>query len=379
MLGLYLSSPENGRGPAGICISAGLTGAAKVIYSAFILLVLPSTYRQCFEAIYRRTEMKKIKYYYNTSTLRYEKLETPLRVKLLRVFGFIAAALVTAALISMIAFQFIGSPRERFLEQQNKNYRSRFRDVEKELAVLEQQMKELEKRDNDVYRSIFEANPIPDSARARRIELEQEIAKVEKIKDDQMAASILKTIDNLKNRMAVQRKSYTELTALISNKEQMLAHTPAIQPVHNKDLTRIASGFGYRIDPVYKTAKFHAGLDFSAPQGTPIYATADGTVTTSGNTGNGYGNHVIINHGYGYETLYAHMVRVKAPNGKSIKRGEVIGWVGSTGKSTGPHCHYEVHKYGKELDPVYFFYNDLSPEQFDLLLKKAASSNQSLD
>lgn len=323
--------------------------------------------------------MKKIKYYYNTSTLRYEKLETPLRVKLLRVFGFIAAALVTAALISMIAFQFIGSPRERFLEQQNKNYRSRFRDVEKELAVLEQQMKELEKRDNDVYRSIFEANPIPDSARARRIELEQEIAKVEKIKDDQMAASILKTIDNLKNRMAVQRKSYTELTALISNKEQMLAHTPAIQPVHNKDLTRIASGFGYRIDPVYKTAKFHAGLDFSAPQGTPIYATADGTVTTSGNTGNGYGNHVIINHGYGYETLYAHMVRVKAPNGKSIKRGEVIGWVGSTGKSTGPHCHYEVHKYGKELDPVYFFYNDLSPEQFDLLLKKAASSNQSLD
>lgn len=177
----------------------------------------------------------------------------------------------------------------------------------------------------------------------------------------------------------MQRKSYDEVNNLLKNKEKLLAHTPAIQPVSNKDLNRIASGFGYRIDPIYKTTKFHPGLDFAAPQGTPIYATADGNVSTAGNSGNGYGNHVIINHGYGYETLYGHMVRIKTKNGQAVKRGEVIGWVGSTGKSTGPHLHYEVHKNGQKIDPIYFFYNDLTPEQFDLILKKAAASNQSLD
>ncbi|MBK9464247.1 MAG: M23 family metallopeptidase [Chitinophagaceae bacterium] len=323
--------------------------------------------------------MKKIKYYYNTNTLRYEKLETPLRVKLLRVFGFVAAALVTAALISYAAFQFIGSPREKILAQQNKALNDNYKELEEDLKSIQQQMKELEKRDNDVYRAIFEANPVPDSARAKELEVKQEIAKVERIQDHQLAASITNTLNNLKSRIAAQKKSYEQVEDLVKNKEQLLSHTPAIQPVSNKDLSRIASGFGSRIDPVYKTVKFHYGLDFAAPQGTPIYATADGTVTTAGSTGNGYGNHVIINHGYGYETLYGHMVRVKARNGQVIKRGEVIGWVGSTGKSTGPHCHYEVHKYGDKIDPIYFFYNDLTPAQFDLLLKKAAASNQSLD
>ncbi len=323
--------------------------------------------------------MKKIKYYYNTNTLRYEKLETPLRVKLLRVFGFVAAALVTAALISYVAFQFIGSPREKLLAQQNKAMNDNYKELEQDLKSIQQQMKELEKRDNDVYRAIFEAAPVPDSARAKELEVKQEIAKVEKIKDHQLVASITNTLNILKNRITAQKKSYEQVEDLVKNKEQLLSHTPAIQPVSNKDLSRIASGFGSRIDPVYKTVKFHYGLDFAAPQGTPIYATADGTITTAGSTGNGYGNHVIINHGYGYETLYGHMVRVKARNGQIIKRGEVIGWVGSTGKSTGPHCHYEVHKYGDKIDPIYFFYNDLTPAQFDLLLKKAAASNQSLD
>ncbi len=323
--------------------------------------------------------MKKIKYYYNTNTLRYEKLETPLRVKLLRVFGFIAAALVTAGLISYVAFQFVGSPKERILQQQNKNLKDNYYELLDELQSVQNQMKELEKRDNDVYRAIFEANPIPDSARAKELETKLEIAKVEKLRDHQLVSSINNTLNNLVSRIAVQKKSYDEVDELVKNKANLLARTPAIQPVSNKDLNRVASGFGYRIDPVYKTTKFHAGLDFSAPQGTPIYATADGTVTTSGNKGNGFGNHVIINHGYGYETLYGHMVRVKASNGQTVKRGEVIGWVGSTGKSTGPHCHYEVHKNGKEIDPIYFFYNDLTPEQFDLLLKKAAASNQSFD
>jgi murein DD-endopeptidase MepM/ murein hydrolase activator NlpD len=323
--------------------------------------------------------MKKIKYYYNTHTLRYEKLVTPLRVKLLRVFGFIAAALVTSVLISYFAFQFVGSPGEKILRSQNERLSYHYQELNGQVRSIQEQMSELEKRDNEVYRSIFEAKPIPDSARAQAVENQKEIAKVEGMEQGALVESIYKSIQNLNSRIVAQKSSYKELAGLLNNKEKLLAATPAIQPVSNKDLNRIASGFGYRIDPIYKTVKLHAGLDFSAPQGTPIYATADGVVTTAGNTANGYGNHVVIDHGYGYETLYGHMVRVKASRGQHVKRGDLIGYVGSTGKSTGPHCHYEVHKNGQKLDPVYFFYNDLSPQQFDQLLKRAASSNQSFD
>ena len=323
--------------------------------------------------------MKKIKYYYNTNTLRYEKLEVPLRVKLLRIFGFIAAALVTAALISYFAFQFIGSPNEKILQLQNERLKDRYTSLNEKARGLAKQMEELEKRDNSVYRAIFEANPIPDSARAKEMEAAKEIATVEGMANNELFTSLFNTLNLLSSRVKVQNDSYKQIDELIKNKAEILSHTPAIQPVSNKDLNRIASGFGYRIDPVYKTVKMHAGLDFAAPQGTPIYATADGIVSISGNKGNGYGNHVVINHGYGYQTLYGHMVKVKANAGQKISRGEVIGWVGSTGKSTGPHCHYEVHKNGNKIDPVYFFYNDLTPEQFDRLLKQAAASNQSFD
>lgn len=323
--------------------------------------------------------MKKIKYYYNTNTLRYEKLETPLRIKILRIFGFLAAAFVTAMFISFIAFRFVGSPNEKLLGIQNEQLKDKFRDLNETVKTLEGQMSELEKRDNTVYRAIFEANPIPDSARAKELEEKIELSTIENMGDKELLVSIINTLNNLSSRIKVEKASYTEIDKLVNNKELLLSHTPAIQPVSNKDLSRLASGFGRRIDPIYKTVKMHAGLDFAAPQGTPIYATADGTVTTAGNTNNGYGNHVVINHGYGYETLFGHMVRVKARVGQAVKRGEVIGWVGSTGKSTGPHCHYEVHKNGQKVNPVYFFYNDLSPDQFDRLLKQAAASNQSLD
>jgi murein DD-endopeptidase MepM/ murein hydrolase activator NlpD len=323
--------------------------------------------------------MKKIKYYYNTNSLRYEKLETPLRVKLLRIFGFIAAAFVTAAIISFFAFRFVGSPNEKLMYIENERLKDKFKELNDQVKVSQQQVSELVKRDNEVYRAIFEANPIPDSARARALAQEQEIARVENMRSKELLNSIIGSLNNLSHYISAQKKSYGEIDELLKNKEQLLAATPAIQPVSNKDLNRIASGFGYRIDPIYKSVKLHAGLDFAAPQGTPIYATANGRITVAGNTGDGYGNHVVINHGYGYETLYGHMVRVKVRSGQLVKRGEVIGWVGSTGKSTGPHCHYEVHKNGQKIDPVYFFYNDLSPEQYDLLLKRAASSNQSLD
>ena len=323
--------------------------------------------------------MKKIKYYYNTHTLRYEKLETPLRVKILRVFGFIAAALVTAAIISFFAFRFVGSPNEKLLQNENERLKDRYRDLSVEVKNIEQKMDELEKRDNDVYRSIFEATPIPDSARAKALEKEQQMALVEGMRESELVNSLINSINNLGSRVISQKKSYDEVNELVKNKEQLLAATPAIQPVSNIDLERVASGYGYRIDPVYKTVKLHAGIDFTAPSGTPIYATAAGTVETAGFHAGGYGNHIIINHGYGYKTLYGHMFRVKARGGQRVKRGEVIGYVGSTGKSTGPHCHYEVIKNGNKIDPIYFFYNDLTPEQFDRLLKLAAASNQSFD
>ena len=323
--------------------------------------------------------MKKIKYYYNTHTLRYEKLETPLRVKLLRVFGFIAAAIVTAGIISYFAFSLVGSPKEKILQRRNEVLMDKYEEMNDSLKSLQLQMVELEKRDNDVYRAIFEATPIPDSIRAKAIEQKEEIAFVESLRDNVLVSSIHSSLNNLSRRVKAQKVSYIEVSELVKSKENILSHTPAIQPVSNKDLSRIASGYGYRIDPVYKTTKMHPGIDFTAPQGTPIYATADGIVALSGNSGNGYGNHVIIRHGYGYETLYGHMVRVKARAGQAVKRGEVIGWVGSTGKSTGPHCHYEVHFKDQKIDPVYYFFNDLNAEQFDRLVKKAAASNQSFD
>ena len=251
--------------------------------------------------------------------------------------------------------------------------------ISDEVTKLRRQMASLEKRDNEIYRSIFEASPIPDSARVKEMEKIKEIQLVQAMDAGDLYADIVKTINVLSKQMAFQNKSYDDIEGFIKDKEVLLACTPAIQPVNNKDLNRIASGFGYRVDPVYKTVKMHQGLDFAAPQGTPIYATANGTVKLAGNTGNGYGNHVVINHGYGYETLYGHMFKVKANAGQRIKRGEIIGYVGSTGKSTGPHLHYEVHKNDKRIDPAYFFFNDLTPEQYDRLLKMAAASNQSFD
>jgi murein DD-endopeptidase MepM/ murein hydrolase activator NlpD len=323
--------------------------------------------------------MKKIKYYYNTNTLRYEKLETPLRVKLLRVLGFLSASIVTAIIIVSIAYRLFPSTKEKMLMRENEALLQNYLALDEQTKKLQQQLAQLEKRDNEVYRAIFEANPIPDSAREKELQQQKEMQLVQGMGQFDLEISILKTLTNLTHRMNAQERSYAQIDQFIKNKEELLACTPAIQPLSNKDLKRIASGFGHRIDPVYKTVKFHAGLDFTAPQGTPIYASANGVVKIAAHLGTGYGNHVVINHGYGYETLYGHMFRIKAKPGQRVKRGEIIGYVGSTGKSTGPHCHYEVHKNGRPLDPVYFFYNDLTPEQFDRIVKMASVSNQSFD
>ncbi|CAN5749494.1 M23 family metallopeptidase [soil metagenome] len=318
--------------------------------------------------------MKKIKYYYNTNTLRYEKLVTPLRVKLLRVFGFFSALLVSSALVIWLYTKFIPAPTEKESNIKLELMKDNYSILNNKLKGLQQQMADLEKRDNEVYRSIFEANPLPDSARVKLIEKKKELDKVNVMTDDMLTQNIANTLNNISARVAFQGDSYQDIEKLINNQENKLASIPAIQPVSNKDLTRIASGFGYRIHPIYGIPKMHNGLDFSATQGTPIYATGDGVIKNA-EFGNGFGNNVVINHGYGYETLYGHMVRIKVRQGQHVKRGEVIGWVGSTGASTGPHCHYEVHINGRPVDPVYFFYNDLNAEQYDRLLKLAATGS----
>jgi murein DD-endopeptidase MepM/ murein hydrolase activator NlpD len=318
--------------------------------------------------------MKKIKYYYNTHTLRYEKLVTPLRVKLLRVFGFISAALVTSALIIWVYNTFFPRAIDKETQLKYEAIKDNYNTLAAKTKTLQQQMAELEKRDNEVYRSIFEANPLSDSARTKAIEKNKEIAKVNLLSEDKLGLEIAKTLNNITARVTYQFKSYDAIEKLINNQETKLASIPAIQPVSNKQLNRIASGYGMRIHPIYGIAKMHPGLDFTAPQGTPIYATGDGIVTAAG-PGTGTGNYVLINHGYGYETKYLHMVRIKTAAGKRVKRGEVIGWVGSTGASTGPHCHYEVHINGNPVDPVYFFFNDLTPEQYDRVLKIAATGS----
>ena len=318
--------------------------------------------------------MKKVKYFYNTHTLRYEKLVTPLRVKLLRFFGLISALVVSSAIVIYLYNRFIPKPTELEANRRIENLRDNYKVLNTKVRTLQEQLSTLEKRDNEVYRSIFEQNPLPDSARAKLIEKQKELDKVTVMSDDIIGKDIAAQLNNLDARITYQTTSYKGIENLIKNQDAKLASIPAIQPVSNKQLTRIASGFGMRIHPIYGIAKMHNGLDFTAPQGTPIYATGDGQITTAG-MGTGTGNHVIINHGYGYETEYMHMVRIKARAGQRVKRGEIIGWVGNTGASTGPHCHYEVHINGNPVDPVYFFYNDLNAEEFDRLLKIASTGS----
>jgi len=319
------------------------------------------------------------KYYYNTTTHRFEKLIVPLRTRLLRILGFLSSSLVTALIIVAIAFRFLDSPGEKKMRKDMQQMAEQYGFMQKQVNDLNKAVGELEDRDNNIYRAIFESAPLPDSVRYGKNYSRIDMKKFAYTNTDELAEQVKNQLGALGNRIKTQQQSYDTLQRMVQMKEQMLASIPAIQPVSNKDLSHVASGFGYRIDPIYKTPKMHTGLDFAAAIGTPIYATADGVVESTGYDDGGYGNHVILNHGYGYGTLYGHMVKIKARNGEHVKRGQVIGWVGSTGKSTGPHCHYEVIRYGTKIDPVHYFFNDLSATDYERMVRIAASSNQSFD
>ena len=279
----------------------------------------------------------------------------------------------------VLGYNFFDNPEEQSKKNELKQMQEKYEILDKRINTLSKVLEDMGERDDNIYRVIFESDPLPDNLRNGGINKSKIYAQLKDLPESEIISATLQKLESIEKHTYVQSKSYDELAKMIKNKEAMLASIPAIQPVANKDLKRIASGFGYRIDPVYKTPRMHSGLDFTAETGTPVYATGDGVVEIAGSQGDGYGNKVVIKHGYGYETLYAHNSKILVRVGASVKRGQTIALVGSTGKSTGPHCHYEVWKNGVKIDPVNYFFNDLTPEQYDQMLKIAEQSNQAFD
>ncbi len=323
--------------------------------------------------------MQKEKYYYNPNTLKYEKYKLSIGQRILRITGFFTSAFFFGFLAMVLGYSFFDNPEEKSKKNEVKQMQEKYEILDKRVDALSKVLQDMGDRDDNIYRVIFESEPLPENLRNGGINKSKIYAELKQLPEATIISNTLTKLESVEKRAFVQSKSYDELTKLIKNKEQMLASIPAIQPVSNKDLKRIASGFGYRIDPVYKTPRMHTGLDFTAETGTPVYATGDGIVEVAGSQGDGYGNKVVINHGYGYETLYGHNSKVLVHAGEKVKRGQTIALVGSTGKSTGPHCHYEVWKNGTKIDPVNYFFNDLTPEQYDQMLKIAEQSNQAFD
>lgn len=323
--------------------------------------------------------MAKAKYRYNPHTLSYDKIELTLRNKLFRGGMILGASLIIGIGIYFITDAYIDSPKEKQLKKDNADLLARYQILDKKAEQLAIVLEDIQHRDDNIYRVIFEAEPIASEIRKAGFGGVNRYKELENLTNAELIVNTSKKLDKLSKQLYIQSKSFDEVFEMAKKKEEMLAAIPAIQPVSNKDLTRMASGYGYRTDPVYKTRKFHAGMDFTAPRGTPIYATGDGKVIQADAKSRGYGNHVRIDHGYGYVTLYAHMNKFNCKVGQKVKRGDVIGYVGNTGKSVGPHCHYEVRKNGNPINPVNFYFNDLTPEQYAKMLELASDPTQSLD
>ncbi len=322
---------------------------------------------------------KKVKYFYNPANLRFEKHITPRWLWALRITGWICTAGVFALIIVWIAYTYLDSPEERYLKNQIAEMELDYEYMNHKLDTMTFILDELQERDDNIYRVIFEAEPVSRNERIAGIGGSERFKRLNKLDNAALLQSTAMKLELIKRKMVVQSRSFDEIGELVKDKEKLLAHTPAIQPVSNKDLERIASGFGWRIHPIYKVAKFHEGLDFTAPKGTDVFATADGTVIQADNNSSGFGNVVVIDHGYGYKSRYAHLSAFKVRAGEKIKRGELIGLVGNSGLSTAPHLHYEVEKDGIKVDPINYFYNDLSPEEYLKLIELANKANQSYD
>ena len=297
----------------------------------------------------------------------------------MRFLSFAATGLVFAALGILIAYNTIDSPKEKQLEREIERMKLDYDLVNQRLQQMSVVLEDLQDRDDNIYRVVFEAEPIPDEVRKAGFGGVNRYSRYKDFENRDLLTETMRRTDILSKQLVIQSKSYDEILGMIRNKAAMLACIPAIQPVSNKELKRMASGYGYRTDPIYKTTKFHAGMDFAAAVGTEIYATGDGVIMRADADASGYGNHVRINHGYGYMTLYGHMSKIMVRQGQRVKRGDVIGLVGNTGKSVGPHLHYEVHKNGEAINPVNFYYNDLSPEDYARMIEMSGTENQSFD
>lgn len=323
--------------------------------------------------------MAKIRYQFNTKSLKIEKIHVTLRERLKRLFSVLAFGLVFSAVVIGIAYNFFSSPKERMLQREIEQYKLQYKMLNDRLDLFSDVLNDLQDRDDNIYRVIFEAEPVPNSVRKAGYGGADRYTRLEGYKNSEIIKSTTKKLDVITSRLYVQSKSFDEVFALAKNKEKLTSSIPAIQPLANNDLRRIGSYFGYRTDPFYKVAKFHEGMDFTAPVGTPIHATGDGMVVKVERERGGYGNSIVISHGFSYETRYAHLSKINVQRGQVVKRGQVIGLVGNTGKSTAPHLHYEVHKNGTPIDPINYFFNDITPDEYQKMIELSLHPSQTLD
>ncbi|UOB18560.1 M23 family metallopeptidase [Abyssalbus ytuae] len=325
--------------------------------------------------------MTKVKYYYDPETLSYRRIEPRKGKKIAAVFLFLVASFLfgSMGLVVLLNTNIVNTPRELSQQRELNNYKFQFDLLDKKMAQMESVLENIEDRDNNIYRLYFEANPIPEEQRQAGFGGINRYKSLEGFNNSKVVIDATKRLEKLQKRMVVQSKSLDEITGLAKEKEKLLAAIPAIQPVTNKDLTRMASGYGWRSDPFTKARKMHWGMDFTAPRGTPVYATGDGVVKRADNNSSGYGEHIRIDHGFGYVSLYGHLSKYNVRKGQKVKRGDIIGFVGSTGRSQAPHLHYEIFKDGDRINPINFYYGSLTSDEFEAMLRVATQENQSLD
>ncbi|WP_264847734.1 M23 family metallopeptidase [Capnocytophaga catalasegens] len=325
--------------------------------------------------------MPKTKYYYDSETLSFRKIKNQRSKKIRNVFLFLLASLLFSFLIVIVVYNmdFMYTPRELQQKREIKEYQTQYAILNKKMEQMEEVLHHIADRDNNLYRAYFEAAPIPAEQRESGFGGVNRYEYLERFSNSKLLITTTKRIESLLKQLAVQSKSLDEIAVLAKEREKLLAAIPAIQPVQNKDLKRMASGYGWRNDPFTKVRKFHYGMDFTAPSGTPIYASGDGVVTRADNNSAGYGEHIRIDHGFGYESLYAHLSQYSVRPGQKVKRGDLIGFVGSSGRSEAPHLHYEIRKDGQHLNPINFYYGSLSAAEYAELLRQSTQENQSLD
>lgn len=316
---------------------------------------------------------KKI-YRFNEENLQYELIKPTFKTRLLKVVSIIFSGLFFASIVIIVAYNLFSSPKELIQQREIDQYKLQVSIINDRLDRLDNVAQDLQERDDNIYRVIFEAEPIPDDVRKVGIGGTDRYSKLKGFKNSALIINTAKRTDELSNKLYVQSKSFDDVFEMARNKEKMMACIPAIQPISDKYKRRISAFYGYRIHPIYKTKIFHEGIDFSAPTGTDIYAAGDGVVVQNTRSNYGYGNILKIDHGYGYMTVYAHLHKNLVRKGQKVKRGQIIGTVGSTGLSTGPHLHYEVRKNDRRVNPIYFFFNDLNVEDYDEIIKLASYS-----